>query len=238
MVFTAPFNDGGTAMIMSHSFANRTEAGRLLAARLIHLKSSRPLILALPRGGVPVAFEIAKAFGAELDLMMVRKLGAPGHPEFGIGAIVDGEPPQLVLNDGAMALTGADTDYLEEEKARQLKELERRRRAYLGSRPKPQIAGRTVVIVDDGVATGATISAAMRGVRQAGPARIVLAIPVAPRDTAARLRAMCDELVVLELPEPFFSVGQHYDDFSQTSDDEVIRLLAMSQVPGAGPPLG
>lgn len=207
------------------AFANRTEAGRQLAGRLMHLKASRPLILALPRGGVPVAFEIAQALGAELDLIMVRKLGAPGHPEFGIGAIVDGDPPQVVLNEGTMGLLGPGSDYLEQEKARQLNELERRRKAYLGSRPKPQIAGRTIVIVDDGVATGATISAAIRGVRQAGPARLVLAVPVAPRDTAARLEAICDELVILERPDPFYAVGQHYRDFSQTSDEEVIRLL-------------
>lgn len=221
-------------MSASPLFADRSEAGRLLAARLVHLAPDKPLVLALPRGGVPVGFEIARALGAELDLLMVRKLGAPGHPEFAIGAIVDGAAPQLVLNPAARRLIEADSTYVEQEKHRQLVELERRRRAYLGERPAPQIAGRTVIIVDDGVATGATISAAIRGARQAGPARLVLAVPVAPQDTARQLRTLCDDLVVLALPDPFFSVGQHYRDFSQTGDAEVIRLLALARSPAGG----
>lgn len=211
-------------------FASRSEAGKLLAARLKHLKADSPLVLALPRGGVPVAYEIARAFGAELDLLMVRKLGAPGNPEFAIGAIVDGADPQLVVNPDAMSLIGPNgAAYLERERRIQLAELERRRRAYLGERQPVPITGRTVIIVDDGVATGATISAAIRGARQAGPARLVLAVPVAPHETARQLRMLCDELVVLALPEPFISVGQHYRDFTQTSDAEVIRLLALTR---------
>lgn len=211
-------------------FANRSEAGKLLAARLKHLEADAPLVLALPRGGVPVAYEIARAFRAELDLLMVRKLGAPGNPEFAIGAIVDGADPQLVVNPEAINLIGPDSGaYLEREKRIQLAEIERRRRAYLGERQPVPIAGRTVIIVDDGVATGATIAAAIRGARQAGPARLVLAVPVAPHETARQLRMLCDELVVLALPEPFISVGQHYRDFTQTSDAEVIRLLALTR---------
>lgn len=210
-------------------FSDRREAGRLLAARLMHLKDSHPLVLALPRGGVPVAFEIALALGAELDLMMVRKLGAPGNPEFAIGAVVDGDEPQVVLNEEVIDLIGSGNAYLEQEKRAQIAEMERRRKAYLGERHKPRIAGRTVIIIDDGIATGATITAAIRGVRQAGPARLVLAVPVASRDTAQRLQSLCNELVVLALPEPFLSVGRHYRDFSQTSDAEVIRLLALAQ---------
>lgn len=210
-------------------FADRSEAGKLLAARLMHLRPERPLVLALPRGGVPVAFEIARALGAELDLLMVRKLGAPGNPEYAIGAIVDGSAPQLVLNEAARELIEADRSYVEREKRAQLAELERRRRVYLGERPAPQIAGRTVIIVDDGVATGATISAAIQGARQARPARLVLALPVAPQDTARQLRKLCDEMVVLTLPEPFLSVGRHYRDFSQTDDAEVIRLLSLAR---------
>lgn len=212
------------------SFANRSEAGKLLAARLKHLEADAPLVLALPRGGVPVAYEIARALGAELDLLMVRKLGAPGNPEFAIGAIVDGAVPQLLVNPDAISLIGPDSGaYLEREKRIQLSELGRRRRAYLGERQPVPIAGRTVIIVDDGVATGATIAAAARGARQAAPARLVLAVPVAPHETARQLRMLFDELVVLALPEPFISVGQHYRDFTQTSDAEVIRLLALTR---------
>ncbi|MCR9181087.1 MAG: phosphoribosyltransferase [Erythrobacteraceae bacterium] len=210
-------------------FADRREAGRLLAARLAHLADTDPLVLALPRGGVPVAGEIARALGAELDVMMVRKLGAPGNPEFAIGAVVDGDDPQLVVNDEAINLIKPGDAYLEREKRAQLAELERRRKAYVGERHKPRIAGRTVIIVDDGIATGATITAAIKGARQAGAGRLVLAVPVAPRETAWQLHRLYDELVVLAQPEPFLSVGQHYRDFAQTSDAEVIRLLASGQ---------
>jgi predicted phosphoribosyltransferase len=209
--------------------ADRRTAGRLLAERLMHLKDSNPLVLALPRGGVPVAYEIAAALGAELDLLMVRKLGAPGNPEFALGAIVDGDEPQVVLNDEMIDLLAPGEAWLEQEQRAQLTELERRRAAYVGARHKPRIAGRVVIIVDDGIATGATITAAIRGARQAGPARLVLAVPVAPRETAQHLQTLCNELVVLALPEPFLSVGQHYRDFSQTDDAEVIRLLALAR---------
>lgn len=207
-------------------FANRTRAGRLLAERLVHLKSARPLVLALPRGGVPVALEVARLLDAELDLLLVRKLGAPGHPELGIGAVVDGATPQLVLNEEAMALLQPDPDFVRREYERQLGELERRRRAYMGSRRPAPIAGRTVIIVDDGIATGGTMRAALQGARQSGPSRLVLAAPVAPRDTVEALRGECDELVVLALPEPFLAVGQHYRDFAQLGDGEVMAMLA------------
>jgi len=204
---------------------NRASAGKQLAARLSHLRGHDPLILALPRGGVPVASEIARALDAELDLMMVRKLGAPGNPEYAIGAVVDGEDPQVVLNDEALEIIAPGTDYLQREMSRQLVELERRRMAYMGNRRKPRMEGRTVVIVDDGIATGSTITAAIRGARKAGAERLILAVPIAPRDIADRLAPLCDEIVVLELPEPFGSVGQHYGDFSQTSDAEVVRIM-------------
>lgn len=216
-------------MSIALPLADRHVAGRLLAERLMHLADSDPLVLALPRGGVPVAFEIATALGAELDLLMVRKLGAPGNPEFALGAVVDGDEPQVVLNEEVTGLLAPDSDWLEREQRAQVAELERRRAAYVGARHKPRIAGRTVIIVDDGIATGATITAAIRGARQAGPARLVLAVPVAPRETAQRLQALCNEMVVLAMPEPFLSVGQHYRDFSQTDDAEVIRLLALAR---------
>jgi predicted phosphoribosyltransferase len=209
--------------------ADRAEAGRLLARRLMHLSGDAPLVLALPRGGVPVAYPVARALGAELDLLLVRKLGAPGNPEFAIGAVVDGAEPQLVINPEMLDLFVPEGHYLEQERGVQLAELERQRRIYLGNQHAPCIGGRTVIIVDDGIATGATMTAAIRGVRQAGPARLVLAIPVAPRSTAEALRRLCDEMVVLAMPDPFLSVGRHYRDFSQTSDAEVIRLLARAR---------
>jgi len=207
-------------------FTDRTQAGQLLARRLDHLRSAGPLVLALPRGGVPVGFEIARSLGAELDVLMVRKLGAPGHPEYAIGAIVDGDRPQMVLTPEAEEILAASPGYLEREKARQLAELGRRRHAYVGSRAQTAIKGRTVIIVDDGVATGATIIAAISGIRKAEPARIVLAVPVSPKDTATQLEQLSDECVVLATPEPFLSVGRHYWDFSEVSDAEVIQLLA------------
>ncbi|WP_066552253.1 phosphoribosyltransferase [Croceicoccus bisphenolivorans] len=206
-------------------FHDRAEAGRLLAARLAHLAALHPIILALPRGGVPIGYEVAHALGAELNLLMVRKLGAPGHSEFAIGAVVDGEEPQVVFNEQAMSAIGPSRDYVEAELARQLTEMERRRTAYLGTRGKPALEGRTIIIVDDGIATGSTVSAALRGARQSHPARLVLAAPVAPPDTVDALRPLCDEIVVLATPEPFIAVGRFYRDFRQVDDREVIELL-------------
>lgn len=207
-------------------FADRKRAGRLLAERLAHLRDTHPLVLALPRGGVPVALEIARLLDAQLDLLLVRKLGAPGHPEFGIGAVVDGAEPHMVLNPDVMKLVRPDEEYVRQEYARQLSELERRRAAYLGQRQAPSLKGRTVVLVDDGIATGGTVRAALQGARRSDPARLVLAVPVAPRDTIESLRSECDEVVVLATPDPFIAVGRHYRDFTQVGDGEVIEMLA------------
>lgn len=206
-------------------FRDRTEAGQRLSAALRRFAPTDPVVLALPRGGVPVAFEVAAALGAELDLLFVRKIGAPGYEELGIGAVVDGAHPQLVLNEDIMRQLAPSPEYLRAELRRQLAEIERRRQAYTGGMPPVELARRTVILVDDGIATGGTIKAALKAVRKVHPARLILAVPVAPRETIAELRSECDEVVCLAQPEPFYAVGAHYADFTQTSDDEVIELL-------------
>lgn len=206
-------------------FRSRTDAGQRLAAKLAHYKDENPLVLALPRGGVPVGFEVAAALDAPLDIIVVRKLGAPGQPELGIGAVVDGDHPQSVLNEDVMRALDVSDDYLHREVAMELQEIRRRQERYRGGRPPELIAGRTVILVDDGIATGGSVRAAVRGLRRAQPKRLVLAVPVAPRETIESLRAEVDDLVCLGSPLFFHAVGQFYDDFSQTSDEEVIRLL-------------
>jgi putative phosphoribosyl transferase len=206
-------------------FANRREAGEALAGEVRRLDLADPVILALPRGGVPVAFEVARAIGAPLDILLVRKIGAPGHEEYGIGALVDGASPQLVLDEAAARTVGASRAYIDRQVALQLREIERRRAAY---RTGPPIAlgGRTVVLVDDGIATGGTVRAALQALAKTGCRRIVLAVPVAPRDVVSALQELCDEIVCIYSPDPFYAVGAQYCDFTQTEDEEVVRLLA------------
>jgi putative phosphoribosyl transferase len=211
---------------MVRIFADRHEAGRRLAAAVAALRLADPVVLALPRGGVPVAYEVARALKAPLDLLIVRKIGAPGHAEYGIGAVVDGDDPQVVLNDEAVALLQPSPDYLDAETRRQFAEIERRRAAYLGDRPPIPLKGRNVVLVDDGIATGGTVRAALQALHKTGAKSITLAVPVAPADTMARLGKEADEVVCLSMPDPFFAVGQHYADFEQTNDEDVIRLLS------------
>ena len=221
-------------------FEDRCDAGRRLAAALVPYRDSTPVVLALPRGGVPVGFEVAKTLAAPLDVLLVRKIGAPGHEELGLGAIVEGRDPQLVLNEGVVRTVGPPPGYIEAEKQRQLAEIERRRRQYVGERPAIALDGRTAIIVDDGIATGGTVRAALRGASQHRPARLVLAIPVAPADSLRELAAECDDIVCLATPEPFFAVGRHYRDFTQTEDSEVVRLLEEARRWSAAPaePLG
>ena len=207
-------------------FSDRADAGRQLAARLAGVLLSDPVVMALPRGGVPVAFEVARALNAPLDLVLVRKIGVPGYPELALAAVVDGERADLVLNDDIVAATGLGPEAISDLAAEQLDEIERRRRAYLSGRPPVAAAGRSVIIVDDGVATGASMRAALTAIRRREPKEIILAVPVAPSETIAALRPLVDHLVCLAMPDPFGSIGAFYTDFHQLSDAEVTGLLA------------
>ncbi|MEL1250993.1 phosphoribosyltransferase [Aurantiacibacter gilvus] len=210
---------------MNGAFANRRSAGRALAEAVAKLDVPDPLVLALPRGGVPVAYEVALRLKAPLDILLVRKIGAPGHEEYGIGALVDGANPQIVIDEKVARLVGATPDYIEREVARQLQELERRRAAYR-SDPPISPTGRNVILVDDGIATGGTVRVALQALRKSDAAQVVLAVPVAPGSALRELESMCDGIVCLHTPEPFYAVGAHYQDFGQTSDAEVVELLA------------
>lgn len=213
--------DRGLAVL----FEDRTEAGRLLAGRLLQLKQDRPVVLALPRGGVPVGHEIARALGAPLDLVLVRKIGVPFQPELALGAVAEGVQPEQVVDTELQDMLHIDATELAGLRARELAEMERRRRAYLAGRPQADIRGRTAIVVDDGIATGATMRVALRAVRRRHPARLVLAVPVAPATTLAALREDADLVVCLATPDDFRSVGQFYRRFPQLRDDEVIALL-------------
>jgi predicted phosphoribosyltransferase len=214
-------------------FAGRQEAGRLLAARVVALGLRNPVVYALPRGGVPVAAEVADALHAPLDLVLVRKIGAPGQPELALGAVVDGDVPETVLNPDIVAATGASEAFIEAARRRELAEIERRRTRYLAGHPRVDPAGRDAVVVDDGIATGATARAALHALRRRGAARLVLATPVAPADTLEALRGEADEIVCLFVPAPFFGIGAFYRDFHQLADDEVVDLLAARSPPRA-----
>jgi putative phosphoribosyl transferase len=206
-------------------FADRKEAGQALAAVLDTYRAGDVVVLALPRGGVPVGYEIARALEAPLDVIVVRKLGAPDEPELGVGAVVDGDHPQTVINQEVVRALAVSPEYLANEIQAQLAEIRRRQEIYRKGRPAPQLAGRTVIVVDDGIATGGTVRAALRGVRRAAPAKLVLATPVAPLEALESLRTEVDDLVCLETPSDFEALGQFYYDFRQVSDEEVIDLL-------------
>ena len=212
------------------NFADRKDAGRRLAEAIAQCHLEKPVVLALPRGGVPVAFEVARKIGAPLDILLVRKIGAPGHEEYGIGAVVDGASPQIVIDEHAARLVGASRAYIERQATLELQEIERRRAAY-HTGPPVSLSGRTIVLVDDGIATGGTVRAALRGLARTGAGKVVLAVPLAPAEVLPEMRALCDEVVCLESPQPFHAVGAHYRNFTQTTDEEVIRLLEAARGP-------
>ena len=211
-------------------FIDRTDAGRQLAKALARYKAQRPVVLALPRGGVPVAAEVAAVLDAPLDLILVRKIGVPFQPELAMGAVVDGGKPVIVRNEDVISLTGVSEREFNATCDQQLAEIERRRKLYLGNRPHPQIAGRTVIVVDDGIATGATTRAALQAIRMRKPSKLVLAVPVAPTESLKELRGEADEIICLEDYEDFGAIGLFYSDFRQVSDTEVIEILARHPV--------
>jgi putative phosphoribosyl transferase len=203
-------------------FEDRAEAGHALARALEDLVGREVVLLAIPRGGVEVGAEISRAHGWPLDLVIPRKIGAPGNPELGLGAVA---PGVRVLDERMLRTLGVSPDYLDREIAEQEEEIRRRAEAYRRGRPPVELQDRVAVVVDDGVATGGTAAAALRWARSQGAARVVLAVPVAPSEAVRRLLEECDEVVCLGTPEPFMAVGQWYRSFPQTSDDAVIALL-------------
>jgi putative phosphoribosyl transferase len=206
-------------------FQDRSAAGRRLAKALAEYKGRNAVVLALPRGGVPVAAEVAAALDAPLDLILVRKIGVPAQPELAMGAVVDGTAPIVVRNEDVIELSGTTADEFKAECERQLAEIERRRQLYIGERARADVAGQVVIVIDDGIATGATVRAALQAIRNRKPKELVLAIPVAPPDAIEKLRPEVDALICLETPEMFGAIGYFYRDFRQVSDQEVVAIL-------------
>lgn len=206
-------------------FADRVSAGRALAERLAARAYDDPVVLALPRGGVPVAAEVARRIGAPLDLVMVRKIGVPYHSELAAAAVVNGDRPEIAMNERIMRASGLTEADIESLARPQLDEIKRRRTIYFGDVAPQDIAGRTAIVVDDGIATGATMRAALLALRKKNPQRLVLAVPVAPPDSLELLEPEVDEIVCLNTPASFVAVGAHYADFPQVSDGEVVALL-------------
>jgi len=206
-------------------FQDRADAGLQLAKALLKYKRRHPVILALPRGGVPVAAQVAAALDAPLDLLLVRKIGVPSQPELAMGAVADGEEPVIIRNTDVIELSDVSTQEFDEICRVECAEIERRRKRYLGNRVRSEVTGQVAIIIDDGIATGATTLAAIKAVRMRKPKELVLAVPVAPRDTIKKLHAEADAIVCLDTPREFGAIGYFYRDFPQVSDDEVIALL-------------
>lgn len=228
-------------MSLPPCFADRREAGQFLGRRLVELGFARshdgepPLVLALPRGGVPVAYEVTRALDGTLDVLLVRKIGAPGYPELALGAVVegdtDGRGPHTVANDDSWTRRAVESGAFDAERGRQLNEICRRQQRYRQGRPVTAMAGRQVIVVDDGVATGATMRAALDAARMAGAAQVVAAVPVGSAEGLDTLRAVADQIVCLNIPASFGAVGAFYLDFTQTSDDEAMSLLRDAACP-------
>ncbi len=210
-------------------FHDRADTGRRLAKALLSYKNKAPIVLALPRGGVPVAAEVAHALDAPLDLVLVRKIGVPFHPELAMGAVVDGAAPLIVRNEDVIEAARISEADFASVCTRELAEIQRRRRLYVGERPHPQLKGRVAILIDDGIATGASTRAALRSVRKQGPEMLILAVPVAPSETLRQLQGEADTIVCLESYEEFGAVGFYYSDFRQVSDTEVREILAALQ---------
>jgi predicted phosphoribosyltransferase len=211
-------------------FEDRADAGRQLATVIEGEAFDDPVVMALPRGGVPVGYEIAVRIGAPLEILIVRKIGAPGHLEFGLGALVDGDVPELVLNREAIRLVHPPAGYVEAETERQHAEILRRRALYFGDSKPISPEGREVILVDDGIATGGTVRAAIKALGRMGVRRLVLAVPVAPKSELAVLKGSVDRIVCLATPFAFRAVGLHYRDFEQTSDEEVVALMRKAEL--------
>ncbi|MDF2096206.1 phosphoribosyltransferase family protein [Fodinicurvata sp. CAU 1616] len=210
-------------------FQDRGDAGRQLAAVLAAQAPDDPMVLALPRGGVAVALEIALALKAPLDLLLVRKIGVPWQPELAAGALVDADPPAVVMNEDVVAATGMSQDDIDAAVERETQEIKRRRTLYRQDRLPPDLKNRSAIVVDDGLATGATARAALRALRGKGLQRLIVAVPVAPAETLQRLRAEADEVICLATPSPFNAIGLYYRDFHQLSDQEVNDALARAR---------
>lgn len=207
-------------------FKNRSDAGKKLAEKLKQYKDLNPVVLALPRGGAVVAAEVARALKAPLDLVLVRKLGVPFQPELAMGAVVDGADPYIVRNESILAQLESAEEVFQDVCQYELSEIERRRELYLKDRPRAKIEGNVVIVVDDGIATGATMRAALGAVSKQGPKRLVLAVPVAAASSLEELGGQADDIVCLDAPEPLYAIGYYYKDFTQVTDSEVIDILA------------
>jgi len=206
-------------------FQNRTEAGRQLASRLSSRRGENVLVLAIPRGGVVVGYEVAQAIGAPLDVVVPRKLGAPGEPELAIGAVATWGDHEIIVDEMTVRYLGVSQEYIEQEARAQMAEIDRRMRAYRGTTEPPDVRDKEVIVVDDGIATGSTMLAAVRALRRLGPRKITVAVPVASPEAVQRLTPEVDEFIALSTPSPFAAVGYWYRDFAQTTDDEVRQLL-------------
>jgi len=212
-------------------YRDRRDAGQRLARELAHYKKDEPVVLALPRGGVVVAAEIADALDAPLDLILVRKIGVPYQPELAMGALVDGRRPHIIRNDDIIAYSGISEEDFDRVCKAELSEIDRRGKLYLADRSRANVTGRVVIVVDDGIATGATTRAGLEAIREQRPKWLVLAVPVAPTSTLDELSGLPDEIVCLQSHEPFYAIGLYYDDFRQVSDREVIDILSNARKP-------